>query len=260
MRSVFHCELIAIDTGFTEALSIPGSNSIWILPDSRSAIQHLSNWPKVGDNTGRSVYFGESKTSFIFSRDTSKMGSFAQQFCWNGDRVNLSAEGTVAPFSCDLIGRGRSLAEKWACLSHVNIACNEIAAALAKDGAAQPTMNSVPLTYSKLLSTYINNKKSTVPLAHHWYKAKHPGGSLSLQCSRQEQTILTRFRSGHLRTLTFKDGSKVFLTCVRCSAYQAYPEHILDCLGLSKQNLYEDSLMVLDFLRENEIMDLVELG
>ncbi|GFX08955.1 uncharacterized protein TNCV_4165341 [Trichonephila clavipes] len=28
--------------------------------------------------------------------------------------MNLSAEGTVAPLSCDLIGRGRSLAEKWA--------------------------------------------------------------------------------------------------------------------------------------------------
>ncbi|GFS94037.1 hypothetical protein TNCV_2573661 [Trichonephila clavipes] len=39
---------------------------------------------------------------------------WAEQFCWNGDRVNLSAEGTVAPLSCDLIGRGRSLAEKWA--------------------------------------------------------------------------------------------------------------------------------------------------
>ncbi|GFV62661.1 hypothetical protein TNCV_2528851 [Trichonephila clavipes] len=28
--------------------------------------------------------------------------------------MNLSAEETVAPLSCDLIGRGRSLAEKWA--------------------------------------------------------------------------------------------------------------------------------------------------
>ncbi|GFS93271.1 hypothetical protein TNCV_2106931, partial [Trichonephila clavipes] len=24
------------------------------------------------------------------------------QFCWNGDRLNLSAEETVAPLSCDL--------------------------------------------------------------------------------------------------------------------------------------------------------------
>ncbi|GFW35217.1 hypothetical protein TNCV_1695321 [Trichonephila clavipes] len=43
---------------------------------------------------------------------------------------------------------------------------------------------------------------------------------------------------------------------VRCSACQVSPEHILDCLGLSKQDLDEDPLMVLDFLRVNEIMDL----
>ncbi|GFU49953.1 RNase H domain-containing protein [Trichonephila clavipes] len=49
--SVFRSELIAIDTGLKRALSIPGSNSIWILSDSRSAIQHHSNWHKVGDNT-----------------------------------------------------------------------------------------------------------------------------------------------------------------------------------------------------------------
>ncbi|PRD26999.1 UNVERIFIED_CONTAM: Nucleoporin [Trichonephila clavipes] len=64
-----------------------------------------------------------------------------------------------------------------------------------------------------------------------WYEAKRPGGSLFFQCSRQELTILTHFRSGHLRTLTFRDDNKVFPTCVRCSACQAS----LDCLGLSKQ-------------------------
>ncbi|GFU88619.1 uncharacterized protein TNCV_4442961 [Trichonephila clavipes] len=61
-----------------------------------------------------------------------------------------------------------------------------------------------------------------------------------------------------LRSLLIK-GPALFLTltCVRCSASQASPEHILDCPGLSNQDLYEDPLMVLDFLRVNEIMDLV---
>ncbi|GFY30016.1 hypothetical protein TNCV_4073291 [Trichonephila clavipes] len=54
----------------------------------------------------------------------------------------------------------------------------------------------------------------------------------------------------------FSSKSSVF-PCVRCSACQASPEHILDCLGLSKQDLYEDPLMLLDFLRVNEVMDLV---
>ncbi|GFW97475.1 hypothetical protein TNCV_4991511 [Trichonephila clavipes] len=44
--SIFRSELIAIDTGLKEVLSIPGSNIIWILSDSRSAIQYLSNWHK----------------------------------------------------------------------------------------------------------------------------------------------------------------------------------------------------------------------
>ncbi|GFW44257.1 RNase H domain-containing protein [Trichonephila clavipes] len=51
--------------------------------------------------------------------------------------------------------------------SHVNIAGNEIADALAKYGAAQPTMNKKPLIYSELHSTYINNKQSTFSPAHH---------------------------------------------------------------------------------------------
>ncbi|GFY31213.1 RNase H domain-containing protein [Trichonephila clavipes] len=116
-------------------------------------------------------------------------------------------------------------------------------------------MNSDALTYSELHSTY--SKQTTVPPAHHWNETKWRGGSLFLQCSRKEQTILTRFRSGHLRTLTFTDGNKMCPTCVRCSACQASPEHILDCLELLKQDLYEDPLIVLDFLRVNRIMDMI---
>ncbi|GFW70600.1 RNase H domain-containing protein [Trichonephila clavipes] len=88
-------------------------------------------------------------------------------------------------------------------------------------------MNLAALTYSELHSTYINSKQTTVPPAHH---------------------------CGHLQTLTFRDGNKVLPTCVRCSACQSSPEHILDCLGLSKQNHYEDPLIVLDFLRVNGII------
>ncbi|GFX56354.1 uncharacterized protein TNCV_2242861 [Trichonephila clavipes] len=73
----------------------------------------------------------------------------------------------------------------------------------------------------------------------------------------REQTILTRFRSDHLRTLTFRDGNKVFPTWVRSSVCQASQEHIPECLGLSKQDFYGDHLTALDFLRENKIMDLV---
>ncbi|XP_054720930.1 uncharacterized protein LOC129230551 [Uloborus diversus] len=45
--SVFKSELIAIDEGLGSILSSPGSSAVWILSDSRSSIQYLSNWHKV---------------------------------------------------------------------------------------------------------------------------------------------------------------------------------------------------------------------
>ncbi|PRD34481.1 UNVERIFIED_CONTAM: hypothetical protein NCL1_14475 [Trichonephila clavipes] len=109
---------------------IPGSNSIWIFSDSRSAIQHLSNWHKVGDNTGVAIL--EKLKRLSSSRE-----------------IHL----------------------QWV-PSHVIITGNEISDALAKVGSAQHTRNSASLTYSKLHSTYINNKQSTIPPAHHWHEAK----------------------------------------------------------------------------------------
>ncbi|GFU22087.1 dynein heavy chain 11, axonemal [Trichonephila clavipes] len=76
-------------------------------------------------------------------------------------------------------------------------------------------------------------------------KISHSTQEHPLATSRQ--TAGTLIRSDNLPTLTFKDVSKVFPTCVRCSAFQAPPKHILDCLGLSKQDIYQDPLMVLDF-------------
>ncbi|GFW09203.1 uncharacterized protein TNCV_2101571 [Trichonephila clavipes] len=37
----------------------------------------------------------------------------------------------------------------------------------------------------------------------------------------------------------------------------ASAEHILDCLGLSREDLYDSPLLVIDFLRVNNLMDLV---
>ncbi|GFS54941.1 uncharacterized protein TNCV_3576461 [Trichonephila clavipes] len=48
--SVFRSELIAIDEALGSLASLPNGKEIWILSDSRSAIQHLSNWQSVRDN------------------------------------------------------------------------------------------------------------------------------------------------------------------------------------------------------------------
>ncbi|GFW96061.1 uncharacterized protein TNCV_957751 [Trichonephila clavipes] len=73
----------------------------------------------------------------------------------------------------------------------------------------------------------------------------------------RDQTALTRFLRGHLMSLTFVDGIKYFETCTKCSSAQAYPGHILSCLGLTRQDLVQDPLLVLDFIRVNGLVDLI---
>ncbi|GFS83973.1 uncharacterized protein TNCV_2363861 [Trichonephila clavipes] len=79
--------------------------------------------------------------------------------------------------------------------------------------------------------------------------------------TRQDQTLLTRFRererSGHIKTMKFSEGCKSFEMCTNCSSELATPAHILECLGLTKQDLADDHLLVLDFLNVYDVMDLV---
>ncbi|GFV89217.1 uncharacterized protein TNCV_4914161 [Trichonephila clavipes] len=82
----------------------------------------------------------------------------------------------------------------------------------------------------------------------HWYQCSRPGGSLTHGFNRQEQFLLPRFQSCHLKTMKFSEGFKSFEMCTNCSSEPASSTHILECLGLTKQNLAEDLLLVLYFL------------
>ncbi|GFW82820.1 RNase H domain-containing protein [Trichonephila clavipes] len=53
--SVFRSELMAIDEALGSLASLPNGKEIWILSDSGSAIQPLSNWQRVRDNVGVSI-------------------------------------------------------------------------------------------------------------------------------------------------------------------------------------------------------------
>ncbi|GFT78078.1 RNase H domain-containing protein [Trichonephila clavipes] len=55
--SVFRMELIAImsSLSFINIIRDLAFSEIWIPTDSRSTIQHLSNWPSIGDCTSRSI-------------------------------------------------------------------------------------------------------------------------------------------------------------------------------------------------------------
>ncbi|GBL58513.1 hypothetical protein AVEN_13979-1, partial [Araneus ventricosus] len=136
---------------------------------------------------------------------------------------------------------------------------NEIADALAKAGADDTSVPSAPLTYLGLFSRAKNRNKTTwlIPPVHHWYQDSRPGGCLSIDCNRRDQTTLTRFLSGHIRSLTFSDNFKCFENCPKCTTEQATPNHILTCLGLSKQDLVSNPLLTLDFFRVHRLMDLI---
>ncbi|GFV83791.1 hypothetical protein TNCV_2555771 [Trichonephila clavipes] len=45
------------------------------------------------------------------------------------------------------------------------------------------------------------------PPAHHWYADMSPGLSIQCRSFRAHQMALVRFRSGHLRSMTFVQGS-----------------------------------------------------
>ncbi|GFY14827.1 uncharacterized protein TNCV_648701 [Trichonephila clavipes] len=92
---------------------------------------------------------------------------------------------------------------------------------------------------------------------HHWYQCSRPGGSLAHGFTRQDQTLLTRFRSGHIKSMKISEGRKSFGMCTNCSSEPAKPAHILECLGLTKQDLADVTLLVLDFQKAYDVMDLV---
>ncbi|GFS66644.1 RNase H domain-containing protein [Trichonephila clavipes] len=75
--------------------------------------------------------------------------------------------------------------------------------------------------------------------------------------TRQDQTLLAHFRSGHIKSMKFSEGRKSFEMCTNCSSVPATPAHILECLGLTKQDLADVPLLVLDFLKVYDVMDLV---
>ncbi|GFW19712.1 uncharacterized protein TNCV_1606021 [Trichonephila clavipes] len=85
------------------------------------------------------------------------------------------------------------------------------------------------------------------PPEHHWYQCSHPGGCLAHGFKRQVQTFLDHFRSDHLKTMKISEGFKSFEMCTNCSCKPAPPVHILECLGLTKQDLADDPLLVFDF-------------
>ncbi|GFU77769.1 probable RNA-directed DNA polymerase from transposon BS [Trichonephila clavipes] len=215
--SVFKSELTAIKLGLEAIINESDYGELWILSDSRSSLQHLHNWTQVGDKTSISILH------------------------------NLK-----------LISKHHDVHFQWI-PSHVDIFGNEQADRLAREGCSLLTTSSPAITYSEHQSK-INrqlSKQWKIPPSHHWYAAREPGSFLDLNCDRASKTAISRLASGHTKSLSFFEGRKTFKFCSKCKVQQASAEHILDCLGLSREDLYDSPLLVIDFLRVNNLMDLV---
>ncbi|GFV75269.1 RNase H domain-containing protein [Trichonephila clavipes] len=145
--------------------------------------------------------------------------------------------------------------------SHVNIFENEQGDLLAKEDCNASPLISSTLTYSEHQSRVKSEalKKWRIPPNHHWHESKYPGSSFLLKCGRVSQTTISRLKSDHIKSLSFGGGMKSFAFCTKCKNQQASPDHILDCLGLSREDPFSSPLWILDFLTANGLLGLVSV-
>ncbi|GFX34215.1 tubulin polyglutamylase TTLL4 [Trichonephila clavipes] len=215
--SVFRSELIAIDEALRIIKTMTSPDEIWILCDSRSAIQHLSDWTNVGDKTSVSIL--------------KNLKELSQQheiyFQWIPSHIGLFGNDTA-----DLLAK-EGVTENL--MSRRTLTFSEI--------------------FSKTKSLIQELWKT--PPTHPWYNRQAPGGALSIKADRVVQTTISRLASGHIRGLSFNLGQKIYENCTKCNLVQATPDHLLFCAGLEREDIYSSPLLVYDFLRTLGLMDLV---
>ncbi|GBN01190.1 hypothetical protein AVEN_201360-1 [Araneus ventricosus] len=113
-----------------------------------------------------------------------------------------------------------------------------------------------PFTYSEIFSKVRadNNRTRRIPPIHDW---SYHGAALELKGDRKLQTAITRFISGHTRTLSYVQRQKVFPVCLKCDRHQSTPDYLLSCMELEKRNLFGSPALVRGFLRASGLLDLV---
>ncbi|GFV87914.1 hypothetical protein TNCV_781951 [Trichonephila clavipes] len=105
------------------------------------------------------------------------------------------------------------------------------------------------LTFSELSSLKkieLHHFGTTLP-KHSWYFKRNPGGSFK-RITRKYQTAFSCFVSGYIKTLTFRQGQKIFPKCPLYYFVLVSPAHILTCLDFKKDEVLLDPLLFLDFL------------
>ncbi|UYV72419.1 hypothetical protein LAZ67_9003047 [Cordylochernes scorpioides] len=125
--------------------------------------------------------------------------------------------------------------------AHVGIPGNELADSLAKAGVLglpEARESTTQLDERDLLRTIktqcLQEWKSDA--AHDWYRAG--GTSTGSVLPREQQSLISRLKSGHLQTMTFQNGCRVFPLCTKCNSRPATPRHIIHCIDSSIDELY----------------------
>ncbi|GFW35069.1 uncharacterized protein TNCV_5066351 [Trichonephila clavipes] len=135
--------------------------------------------------------------------------------------------------------------------SHVRVPGNEIADELACRCCDLP--NTSVMTHSEIHSLQKAKMNLTwrKPPVHHWYAAKSPGLSLQCRRSRAFRTDLTRFRIAPRLLVMIFVQVVVFLYMSLIS-----PDHLMDCWGISLEQLLGDQDLVCDIVMRKGQMDL----
>ncbi|GFV35805.1 uncharacterized protein TNCV_913951 [Trichonephila clavipes] len=154
------------------------------------------------------------------------------------------------------LGQRKQVCLQWI-PSHVGVPGNKAADELAGRGCDLSNPSSTVLTHSEIHSFRRNKMNLTWrnPPSYHWYASKSPGLSIQCRSSRAHQTVLARFRSGHLCSITFVQRVKSLFTCP-CSLL-ASPAHPLDCWDISQRQLYKEQGLVCETITRIGQMDLV---
>ncbi|GFX72105.1 RNase H domain-containing protein [Trichonephila clavipes] len=144
---------------------------------SRSSIQHLSNWPSIGDSTSRSILH-------LFQQLSDRHPIHLQ---WVPSHVGLL---------------GNEVTEDLAKAA----TCNSV----------DPEDHMV-LTSTKIYSgaKKLICRTWVVPPVHPWYFQRHPESAISFKGSRSYQTAFSRFSTGHLRCMSFEGGKRSFPICYK---------------------------------------------
>ncbi|UYV64878.1 hypothetical protein LAZ67_3002250 [Cordylochernes scorpioides] len=241
--SVFRSELIAI-YGALKSIRNTNYQDIWILTDSRSAIQHFSHTGELRDKVSRNVigYFQKlSKTSKI-------------HFQWIPSHVGI--EVNEAADVLEKKGTKEPLPQK----NKLNFKEIETVAKtkMNKNWRIPPEHSCTPIADIQVTQPKGNDAcmMSGHCWLHSWYSGVNTGGALNIR-NRLHQTTLTRFRTGHLKPLKIENNNKIYPTCPKCSLTPAAPEHILACIRCTKQDLWERPLLIIKQIEEHELMEFI---